>query len=161
MPQPIFYFEKLRLWDKVTIVLYLLLSAGMIIYYLQKPVPERGDFPWSYAFLTQLCLYIFNYKSLRNMTVYCIWIGIGIGHIGMYLYLRDLSGDAPKELRNTVILLLLFQVLRFISARTQGQELVCPGKYGTDLFEERKVTLIDYILFVLYMSGAIFLPFLI
>jgi hypothetical protein len=163
MPKLIFYFEKLRAWDKITIALYLVVTVITIVYYWNAGSSARKETLWMYPFLTQLFLYIFNYKSLRNLTVYCLWIVIAIGHFGMYLYLLDyieqrhLTGYAVTGLRNTLLLLLLFQVLRFISAKTQGQELVCPDKSGIDMYDHRKVTAIDCILFVVYLLAAIFL----
>ena len=72
--------------------------------------------------------------------------------------LQNVRGHSATGLRNTILLLLLFQVLRFISVSTQGQELVCPSKGSrTDLFDERKVTFIDFFLFVVYIGTSIIL----
>lgn len=161
MPQPIFYFDKLTAWDKVTIVLYLLVSLGVLFYFDSSPsVGARHKVLFFYAFGTQIFLYVLNYKSLRNLTVYLFWMGIGMIHLFVYFLLNydhpyhSFKGDPTISLRNTYILLLLFQVLRFISAKTQGLELVCPTKASrTDFFDERKVTFIDYLLSLLYFCA--------
>lgn len=74
--------------------------------------------------------------------------------------LQNAQGHSATGFRNTILLLLLFQVLRFISAKTQGQELVCPSKGSrTDIFDERKATFIDFVLFVIYIGTFIILLF--
>ncbi len=167
MRQPIFYFDKLKTWDKVTIVLYVLLSAGLWSYFNSTTnTKTQQDILFGYAFGTQFFFYSFNYKSLRNLTVYTFWVTIGIIHLYFYYQLKDnqallnARGHSATGLRNTLVLLLLFQVLRFISARTQGQELVCPTKGSwTDLFDDRRITLIDFILFVIYIGSTLILLF--
>jgi len=165
MPQPIFYFDKLKTWDKVTIVLYLFLSIGLW-YYFDNAISSKTqrDILFGYAFGTQFFLYFLNYKSLRNLTVYFLWVLIGILHLFIYFQFKDnpllqnVRGHSATGLRNTIILLLLFQVLRFVSAKTQGLELVCPSKGSkTDLFDERQVTFIDFVLFVIYIGTTIIL----
>ena len=161
----IFYFDKLKSWDRVTIILYLLLSIALW-YYFDNTTNSRSQrsLIFYYALGTQFCLYFFNYKSLRNLTVYIFWTLIGILHLLIYFQLKDNllleneRGHAAAALRNTLVLLLLFQVLRFISVKTQQKELVCPSRVNkTDLFDERQVTFIDFVLFVIYLGTAIIL----
>ncbi len=167
MPQPIFYFDKLKTWDKVTIVLYLLLSIGLWYYFYNTASNKtQRNILLGYAFGTQLFFYFFNYKSLRNLSVYFFWVVVGIIHLFIYFQLKDnqtllnVRGHSATGLRNTIILLLVFQVLRFISARTQGQELVSPSKGSTtDLFDDRRITFIDFILFFIYIGSTILLLF--
>lgn len=149
----------------MTIVLYLFLSIGLLYYFGNATNNKtQRDILLGYAFGTQFFLYFFNYKSLRNLTVYTFWVAIGIIHLYIYIQLKDnqtllnVRGHSATGLRNTLILLFLFQVLRFISAKTQGQELVCPSKGSrTDLFDERKVTFVDFILFITYIGTTILL----
>lgn len=78
--------------------------------------------------------------------------------IGMF---DNVSGYLVTGLRNTIILLLLYQVLRFISAKTQGIELVCPSRGSEkDLFDNRQVTGIDFILFFIYYITTFILLFI-
>ena len=166
MPQPIFYFDKLKTWDKVTLALYLLLSIGLWYYFHSATNHKtQREILFGYALGTHFYIYIFNYRSLRNLTVYILWTLLGISHLYIYFLLKEnpllqnAHGHSATGLRNTIILLLLFQILRFVSIRTQGLELVCPSNSGTDLFEERRVTFIDFILFVIYIGTLVILLF--
>jgi hypothetical protein len=164
MRQPIFYFEKLKPFDKWTIGLYMVLTLGLIYFFGTPDGNEnRSQVIFGYAFLTQFCLYVFCYKSLRNLTVFFIWVAIGLFHLYLFSILKNdetlqmFRGHSATPLRNTVPLLLLFQVFRFLSAKIQGQELVGPSRGSTtDLFEERRVNWLDYTFFVIYAGCAIF-----
>ena len=167
MERLIFRFKKLKTWDKVTMGLYVLISF-ILWYYFDNVTSNktRRDILFGYAFGTQFFFYSFNYKSLRNLLVYSFWIVIGLIHLFIYFQLKDVAmlqnvgGHAATGLRNTIILLLFFQVLRFISIKTQENELVCPSKYSrTDIFDDREVTVIDFILFFVYVGMIIFLLF--
>ena len=164
MPQPIFYFDKLSLWDKISIPFYTFLSIGLWYYFIQLDNDNsKRNVLLCYSLGTQFMLYFVNYKSLRNLTVYFIWVIFAFVHLYFYFQFKDnlnlfyVRGQSSATgLRNTIFLLLLFLVLRFISARTQGQELVCPTKGGhTDLFDGRKATYIDIILFFIYFGCII------
>lgn len=147
-------------------VLYSVLTIGL--YYLFATTTDArflNDVSFLYPFGTQVFLYSFQYRALRNLSVYFFWICIGLLHLTFYFLLRihpmnNITGISIQGFRNTIILLLLYQVLRFISAKTQGMELVCPSKSGTDFFDERRVTFIDFILFALYIGTASVLLFL-
>lgn len=163
MPSPIFYFQKLNRWDKVTLGLYVFITIALWYCYESSTNNRiQGEILFAYPFFTQLFLYLINYKSLRNLTVYCCWVAIGMFHCFIYFQLKDvvalrgLHYHAAVGFRNTIILLFLFQVLRFISAKTQGMELVCPSRgSGTDFFDERKITFLDYLFMVIYLAGVI------
>lgn len=149
MEKPIFYFEKFNTWDVISIISYLLIS---IIVYFQCTLSDFG-IVHMYAFITQFFLITFNYKSLRNLSVYYVWLVIGGIHLFVYFKLIDLPDlvgthdHSAKDLKNTLIILGYYQVIRFISARTQGQEWVCPGgSFRYDFFDNRKITIIDKVL---------------
>jgi hypothetical protein len=64
------------------------------------------------------------------------------------------KGNVSGFLAITIVLLLLFQALRIISVKLQKWELVAPTKGGgKDLFDNRIVSVWDYIFFVIYMSS--------
>jgi hypothetical protein len=163
MPESFFYFEKPRVWDIVTIVLYLLLTAVFCFDFHNEASPNRRDILSGYAFVTQVFLICVNYRSLRNMTVYCVWMAIALGHFLTYLYLLDYIGQqhfeglAANGLRNTTILLLIFQGLRLISINTQGQEFIFPRKNNLKLLYEREGTFIDLALVVIYFLSMLLL----
>jgi hypothetical protein len=154
MTRQIFYFERLSTFDKWTIGFYFALTLGAYYFFgIQNQVV------FGYAILTQLALYLFCYKSLRNLTAFTIWLGIGFFHLYLYFKLRDvptlqmLRGHSSTPLRNTIPLLFLFQILRFLSAKIQGQELVAPSRGATtDLFDDRRVNWLDFLFFFIYTT---------
>lgn len=167
MKRSIFNFKKLNTWDKVTMVLYVLISI-ILWYYFENVTSNktRREILFGYSFGTQFFLYVLNYKSLRNLLVYIFWIVIGLIHLFFYFQLKDVAmfqmpgRHIATGLRNTIIMLLFFQVLRFMSLKIQGQELVCPSKYSkTDIFYDRGVTQVDFILFFIYVGMIIILLF--
>lgn len=163
MRRAIFYFEKLETFDKWSIGLYLLLTFGLFYYFGTASANEnRSLVIFGYAFLTQFCLYIFCYKSLRNLTVFFIWIFIGLFHLYLYNILKDdatlqmFRGHSATPLRNTIPLLILFQIFRFLSAKIQNQELVAPSRWATtNLFNERRVNWLDFAFFFIYAGCVI------
>lgn len=167
MKRSIFHFKKFNTWDKVTMILYVLISI-ILWYYFENVTSNKTkrDVLFWYSLGTQFFLYALNYKSLRKLLVYIFWILIGLIHLFIYFQLKDVAmfqmpgGHVATGLRNTIILLLFFQVLRFISLKIQGQELVCPSKYSrTDTFDDREVTQFDYFLFIVYIGATFILLF--
>ncbi|PTB97273.1 hypothetical protein C9994_03600 [Marivirga lumbricoides] len=154
MNKTIFYFEKPSKWDLVTILLYIALTAFI---YLTN-IPSKVDWLFGYSFGTHLFLYFFNYKSLRKLNIWLIWIIFSLIHIYLYREYVDISslqmfrGPAAHGLQFTWLLLILFQVLRLLSIKIQNRELVAPAKSRTDIWDNRKVTLVDFILFVIYFT---------
>jgi len=165
MNQPkLFYFDILKTWDQATIFFYILVSLVIVGMYDNLDVEGRKNLIFNYTIGTHFFLYLFNYKSLRNLTVYFFWLVVGFIHLYFYFQLKDNTnlffarGHSATGLRNTLILLLLYQLLRFLSAKTQHQELVSPTRGGgTDLFDDRKVTFVDYTFFVVYVGSALLL----
>jgi len=162
MGKQIYYFEKFKTWDLITIVSYILIS---IIVYFNCTLQDFSVLHM-YAFVTQFFLITFNYKSLRNLSVYIIWVAIGVIHFIVYIKLVDLPDlvgkhdHSAKTLKNTLIILGYYQVVRFISARTQGQEWVCPGgSFRYDFFDNRKITIIDRVLAASYLGLFLILLF--
>jgi hypothetical protein len=58
-----------------------------------------------------------------------------------------LNGNASQGLRNTVVMLVLFQVLRFVSLKIQNLELVPADRSGFNDLDERIISMADYLLF--------------
>lgn len=157
MKRPIFYFEKFKSWDIWTIVIYAVISAFVFF---------NKDILSFYTIVTCIFIYLFNYKSLRNLSVYLVWLFFGIVQFCAYLYLKDddslimiQGGSSALGLRNIFILLIVFQILRIASLNIQHQELVAPVRGGAiDVFGERYLNWLDYVLFVIYM-GCLFVLF--
>jgi hypothetical protein len=165
MIKQLFYFGKFTSWDKITIISYLVLTAILMYFFLEiNNHNSNRVLLLGYTLGTQLFLYLLNYASLRNFSVYLTWFIFSAGHLYLYYQLKDklsllnVRGHSAIGFRNTIILLVLFQFLRFISIWVQKQELVVPVKGGgTDIFDGREITIIDYILFIIYLGLAIYL----
>ncbi|MES2276413.1 MAG: hypothetical protein V4592_10345 [Bacteroidota bacterium] len=152
MRKPFIFFEKLKEWEIIVPLLY-----GILTFLIFNNVEEAGSFISMYVILSQLFLYLFLYVSLRNFTTYLIWCAFALIHAVLYFKLKDnpalqmYRGNEASGLINTIILLVLFQLLRFFSFKIQGREFVAPSKNGIDLFENKSVTYADYTICLIYM----------
>ena len=158
------YSKKFTRWDKGSIITYLVISILVLYYYWDRgKLEENSQLIIFYSISTQLYLYLFNYRSLRNFKVYLIWFIIGLLHLFFYFQLKDLdsvqmiNGNASQGLRNTVLMLVLFQALRFVSLKIQNLELVPADRSGFNDLDERIISMVDYILFVIYFGMTAFL----
>jgi hypothetical protein len=165
MMRPIFYFEKLKPYDKWSIGIYLIISLVLFYFFsFSENNQTKNDIIFGYALSTQLLIYPFCYKSLRNLKVYFIWLLIGIMHLYLYFLLKDdptlniPRGNANFQLKNTLLLLIIYQVLRFLSLKIQKQEFVCPERgLKTDILGERKPNWLDITLSFIYFSAVFIL----
>lgn len=159
--QPFFYFKKLLLWEKWVIGIYLFLTFLLIACYEKLDIATSKNVLTLYIILPQLSFSLIFYKSLRNLSFYLFWFAIGIIQFGIYLfmigdYYQQMSPGqyyTPVEYRNTIILLLLFQLLRWVSIKIQHKEFVLPSRTGKDLFDNREYTFLDFMILVAYMAG--------
>ncbi|MHC0440838.1 hypothetical protein [Flavobacterium sp. 3-210] len=156
-------YDKLSKWNIITVSSYLLVSFFLLPYCLLKK-NNHTDLLFFYGMGTQLFIYFFQYRALRNFNYFLIWILIGIIHFFIFIGIKDdpqfalAHGNAVLGLRNTIISLALFQFLRFMSLIIQDKEFVVPSKGSSyDLFFERKLTIIDVICFIIFMGVTIFL----
>lgn len=169
MRKKIFYFEPFRKYDIISITVYIILSLLIIYFYGSSNSFEmKKDLLFGYTICTSMFLYLFNYVSLRNLSIYFTWIVIAIIQFLFYLNLKDdpnlnnVNGHAAIGLRNILILLLFYQILRFVNIKIQNQEFVAPSKGSrTDLIERRSINIIDYISFILYIALFALLQFMI
>jgi len=167
MEKQIFYFERLKKWDKISIISYFILTIIIYYYLIKSDLITQNEIIFNYMFLTHFFIYFLNYKSLRNLSVYFIWILFSLIHLYTYYQIDILNThyatELPhsiKTLKNTILLLFLFQILRFISAKIQNQELVCPTRIDTnDIFDNRKPTIIDWISLFIFFGTDIYLSY--
>lgn len=165
MMRPIFYFEKLKPYDKWSIGIYLSLTLVLFYFFLYSENNQtKHEIIFGYTLSTQLLIYPFCHKSLRNLKVYFIWLLIGIMHLYLYFLLKDdptlimPRGHATFQLKNTLLLLIIYQVLRFLSLKIQKQEFVCPERgLKTDVLGERKPNWLDITLSFIYFSAVFIL----
>ena len=164
MEQPFFYFKPLKTWEMVITALYAVLTLWIALNIKDWPAASRQDTLLLYFIITQLVVIMVFYASLRNLTFYLIWFFFASIHLMFYAKSDHVAsvanGNISSGLKITVILLIIFQVLRFISLKWQHQEFVMPSKSEKDIMEERKVSIIDKVIFAVYMGAWMGLMFL-
>ncbi|WP_316846370.1 hypothetical protein [Pedobacter psychrodurus] len=159
-PKPFIYYDSLKPWERVCMVLYAIITIGVILTLVfAEPGTEQTTIVM-YIVLSQLGMYFGLYTSLRNFKAYILWLSFGVVHLILFLCFRGnpsiemYRGNPTVGLLNTVILLMLFQLLRYLSLKFQHREFVAPAKGGgPDLFENKKVTFADFVIFVIYMGS--------
>ena len=160
--KPFLYSEPLNQFDKITIGFYVVFSIGFLMGYAFGFVTDPGML-MIYISVPQFCFVFLLYVSLRNFKVYLIWLSFSM--INLIIYLGLLGIHELRLFRNllftgsvdTIIMLLLFQLMRYISLNEQAREFVNPAKAnnGKDLIENRQVSNIDYIISVFYFFSFI------
>lgn len=128
----------------------------MLSFYVVFIADSKPDFLFTYAIGTQLGLYIFYYKALRNLSFYFVWFGYGAFHWLLTVFFMDNPANIDetiiKILKNTLPLLITFQVLRGLSLFVQNQELVSPNSSSlTSIHDNRRVNIVDFLLFFTYI----------
>lgn len=162
MKNKLIRFYKLSKWNIIIICFYVLLSFFLWSYCSENKITTRETL-FFYGFGTQFFIYGFQYRALRNFNYFLIWIVIAIIHFCVYLAIKDypelafVNYHAALGLRSTIITLLLFQFLRFLSLKIQDKELVAPARNSrTDLLDERRITIVDIICFIIFVVLTMF-----
>jgi hypothetical protein len=167
MLEKLFKKEKLNVKNILILAIYTVFSFFLYIYFDVTKKPNIYITMY-YTFLTHFWLISFDYRALRKLNYYSIWFVIGIIHFIIYLKIKDNSayafvkGHAADGFRTTLILLLFFQFVRFLSFEVQGMDYVFPPKSGKmDMYNEREYTkwdiLFTFVLFgVMLISNIIF-----
>jgi len=158
--KPFFHSEELTLFDKWSIGIYLLMTIFVAVTYNRIDVDTAPIMIIIYVGILQLCAYFLLCGYLRNFRCYLVWFGFSMIHLVMYFVIKDDSrlqmakANPAALLRNTFILLLFFQLLRYASFKMQHQELVVVSKTSKiDDFDHRKITIIDKTLFFAYFAA--------
>jgi hypothetical protein len=166
LEQPYFYFKKLDGWNIAGMVGYISFSLIGCIYCIAFTPEELPLFLLCTTVFTQGLLYFLGYKALRNMTFFLAWFAIALVQLFIYWLIKDIAvlemhrPPAGVGFRNTVPLLLLFQLLRFISLKIQGIELIMPPRIDQkDEHDNRYGTFFDFIFFLTYFSAMLYLLF--
>jgi hypothetical protein len=157
--KPFIYFDRLTDWDIVVIVSYFILTIFVIFNCILWGV-YAADILFFYALLPHLAGYFFLYKVLRNFTMYLVCFGFAVLHILLYFLFKSKSNFEMVKLNplpgliNSIILLIVFQILRYLSLKMQKREFVVPSRGGgKDLFDNMEPSAIDYALFVIYLAS--------
>ena len=158
--KPFIYYETLKQWEIITVVIYALITVVIVCSPFILSIKAMQNSIIAYSVSLQLFAYFFLYVSLRNFTIYLIWLCFGIVHFVLFFWFKGDSGlnegmaNPSVTLVNTLPLLLLFQLLRFVSIKMQRREFVSPAKGGgRDLLENKTVTDIDFLIFIIYLGS--------
>jgi hypothetical protein len=150
-------------WERQTIVAYLIATIPIVLLLTGSYNKTADKIILFYTVGTHLFLYFFKYKALRVTKTFMLWVGVGILHLFMYIIYRLSDAYMYSEhfnvepLRNTLVVLCLYQILRYIARLSINKELVMPSRSGTDLYDDRKVTWVDFTCFVIYFFSTLFL----
>jgi len=157
--KPFIYFDKLTEWNIWVIAFYFIFTIFVIFNYASRGV-NSADILFFYALSPHLLGYFFLYKALRNFTMYLICFGFAMLHILLYFIFKgnfnfEMVKESPSPiLINSIILLILFQILRYLSFKMQKREFVVPSRGGgKDLFDNIAPSATDYVLFVIYFGS--------
>lgn len=150
--QPFFKAYPLTIWNKLTIISYILLSVRLWFYYHYETYPSPA-YLFCYIIGTQLVLMGFQYRAIRNLYMYLFWLVAGVGQATAAYAIKDVplfqfaAGHVSVTMANTLVLVLLLQFLRYISLKLQKREFITP----TDIYNERKARRVDYVCAFVYM----------
>lgn len=153
----IFNHNKISTYDIISVIVYLLLTilvANITSFF--KSIETQRTIVLIYSFSTSFLLYVFNYKSLRNIKIFIVWLIFGLYHLFLYRILSvntDLifpNGHAAHGLQFTCFFLVLFELFRIIHLKFFGYELVSLSRSTTDLWDNREIRLPDIVFFFLY-----------
>lgn len=149
--------DSLKSDDTYPIIIYVVLSGFIFSYVLSKLGTYQDDSGiWLYGVLTQTLLYVYCYKTLRKRNSYLIWLGVALIHFGVYLWihnsiaLKSQVGPGYATLRNTLPLLLMILLLRWISLGWQKKELV-----GFFHRYDKQISYVDRLLLAIYVFAMI------
>jgi|GEM_PF-5429354 len=78
----------LTLWNYITIALYTVASIVILYYYVFAEKPEQ-NYIFFYVIGTQLFLYFFQYRAIRNLYMYLFWLLVALLHFIVALVIRD------------------------------------------------------------------------
>lgn len=119
-------------------------------------------FALAVGLLIPFSLLFFCYKQLRDIKFYVVWFILGIGMLLFYYYFKDVAslqmkrGSALRSFKSLFVFLVLFQLSRIIFIKVTGREYVTPAIGGSsDIIENRKPQLSDFVMFVFLFSSII------
>ncbi|KYG76575.1 hypothetical protein AWN68_05970 [Roseivirga echinicomitans] len=158
------YFEKLDWWDFITITCYSTLTS--LIFWQQDLFTNVKDWGLGYTIGTHLCLYFFNYKSMRKMNVWLIWFAISFIHLYIYIEFSSnaefqfVRGNGISGLKYTWVLLLLYQLFRYYSLKLMNVEFAALSRSQDALWDERRLNRFDLVCFLIYFPTVILINML-
>jgi hypothetical protein len=166
MKPTFFYFERLKTWDIIAAVCYVVISTVLYSLYKNSTVETQLSIISRYACTTEIILFLLFYKSLRNFSVYLIWLAFALIQFVLYFFIRlsqsaHMPGHLAYGFRNVIFFVLLYQGLRYFSIKVQKREFVAPVKGSSkDEFDNIELSNVDYIIFFVYFGCVLLLNYL-
>ena len=158
--KPFIYSDKFSGDYTMLIVFYGVFTAVIISFCIWGNARVAPMALIIYAVSTQLGGYFFMYKAIRDFTIYLICFGFAVIHVLLYFLFKGnpnlemVRGNPSPMLIDSIILLVLFQILRYLSLKIQKREFVVPSRGGgKDLFDNIAPSATDYTLFVIYFAS--------
>jgi hypothetical protein len=158
MPDNFFTIEKISMKYLITIGICFCISLSFFfLYKFNQNSKDYRDLVDFYNTGGAIAMYLFFYKALRNLYVFLLFFFLGVLHFLFYLKIQGDPTlfrnhyDLANCFRNTILFVIFFQVLRFISFQIQYQDLIAPSKFDLAFDDDRKATPTDIILFVIHI----------
>jgi hypothetical protein len=155
MKKSAIYFLKLSTWDKISLLLYIVFTIYVSIVGLYQ-IESQKTVLVMYSVFTPFFLFTLNCRSLRNFSVFLVWVGIAVYHIWLSFKIRDftviLSNDRKlvEGVSYTWVFLLLYFVLRVIHLKLRGIEFMPLEKSYYGKLDNRKLHVLDYLIFIVF-----------
>jgi len=125
------YFERLKLPDIIITTVCFVYSIIIFLVYYLGSYETAFNLSAMHIFLSQLGAFVFMFTLLRNFTFYLIWIGFAVLHFVMYYLFSSnhkFEIERANTFLNTIILLVVFQMLRYLSLKIQKREFRVPQR---------------------------------
>lgn len=156
-PKPFFYSEDLKDFDKAVIGLYAILSLIVLLVIVFGEPEMKLKAVLLYVMPVQISIYLLLYVSLRNFKTYIIWFSFALFHIALFFIVSNIltapsRNSIPFTCFNTVLLLIVYQLLRYVSLKFQRREFLTISRDGKDLILNKPISALDYLIGFVYFA---------
>jgi len=129
--------NKLGRIEIFTIAIHVITCAFLWLVYCFNLLEIEQIKNWinMYFFILPLFMVGYQFRNLRNVNYYIIWIFIGILQLGIFIIEKDnsdfyfVNGSGIDGLKALLPVLVLFQVFRQISLKIYKREIIISLKY--------------------------------
>ncbi len=157
-------FNKPKKTDLILIIVYVVLTFLLFINTSLNPNFNYNKIIiLGYVIFSQVSIYSIFYRGFRNGYLVIIWVLIGIFHLFFWYsfqfkpQLHYERGFAGISLKYTLLLIGLFQVLRFLNLILFKRKLETVMFGSKSLFDERKLAWSDWFSWAIYYTFMIYL----
>ncbi len=144
--------KRIDIIDYVVMSLYIAIGLFIFMSYKYSLLDQKqiNSLLAGLTFIGPLFLFMMYYKRFRILSVWFIWIFIGVLQVLFVLPLRNnldfnaVNGTYADSGWNLLILVTLIAIFRIISIKLFNQEFVLATRFSDT--SERKFTTLDYLL---------------